>query len=231
VCYHSRDGADFEAKRLYIASSGIAQALESGRQLVVLDVGLGLGFNAVATIEAWIDGQTSGPLKIVSLEIDTDLIEALMTTQAPWQKDWPPSWLGWCHRLSRAEDEQLGGLLRASFEHPQTGQPCEWTVIPGDALKTAPIWMQHSYDFIWQDAFSPATCPELWTSAWFALISRAAGPQAVLMTYSAARKVRDELTAQGWTPERFASGGTKRHWLKATRAPPGATSEAANAGR
>src|SRR4051812_41230934 len=75
--YHSRLGATAEARLLYIESSGILGAFAASRPTRVLDVGLGLGYNARETLQAWADAPAAGELFIQSLEINPALVAAL----------------------------------------------------------------------------------------------------------------------------------------------------------
>src|SRR4051812_14403400 len=75
--YHSRLGATAEARLLYVESSGIKAAFAAQRPVAVLDVGLGLGYNARETLQAWAQTPRPGALSLLSLEIDPDLVRAL----------------------------------------------------------------------------------------------------------------------------------------------------------
>ena len=63
-CYHSRSGALTEARSLYIEMSGFLPRLAATAKAVieVLDVGLGLGYNALASIDAWAAALSASPL-------------------------------------------------------------------------------------------------------------------------------------------------------------------------
>ena len=73
-------------------------------------------------------------------------------------------------------------------------------------------------DYVWQDAFSPKKNCELWTTEWFQQIRNYASGDAVLVTYSVARMVRDNLASAGWRWQKMQTSGLKRSWLKATPA-------------
>jgi tRNA 5-methylaminomethyl-2-thiouridine biosynthesis bifunctional protein len=213
--YHSSAGAMREALELYIAGSGLLAAVETGRDLVVIDVGLGLGYNALSTIQTWIGSHASNSLKMVSMESNLDLINQLVSGQGEWQAPWTPEWLTWAAQLRQVSP----GQWAAQLKHPQTKTLFTWQVFGGDARNLHwSEWMrgQHIFaDFIWQDAFSPKVCLELWTADWFQTLRRTAKPGAKLLTYSVARAVRDSLAHAGWIPKRIPGTGTKRHWLMA----------------
>lgn len=91
-CYHSRKGARREAEELYINVSGFCDSLEHhpSPTLTVLDVGLGLGYNAAATLEAWLRASHPPNVHMVSLENNPEVIQSLLNPKAPWTADWNP---------------------------------------------------------------------------------------------------------------------------------------------
>ena len=221
--YHSLHGARTEARELYIVRSGIQQRLQKtgSGPLKVLDIGLGLAYNALSTIEAWFSGMLpSQDLHLTSVEIDRSLVALLLSGEAPWTRGWELSWLGWVHRLKMMSEHEAQAIIT----HRDGQSVCIWTIHLGDA--SAPeMWGRHDfgrdYEFIWQDPFSPQKNPQLWSEAWFAKLKEVSSPQVCMMTYSVARKVRDHLAASGWCCERIAALGEKKHWLRAWLPPPG----------
>ena len=115
-CYHSHMGAMFEAKALYVVTSGFQDAVtQNTAQLKVVDIGLGLGYNVLATIEAWVKCQNAKQsLHILSLEANHCLVEAIASTKAPWQPTWEPLWKESCAMLVLRDGE-----WRATIPHPQ----------------------------------------------------------------------------------------------------------------
>jgi tRNA U34 5-methylaminomethyl-2-thiouridine-forming methyltransferase MnmC len=211
--YHSDLGARTEAEELYLKRSGILTNFAKGTPVRVLDVGLGLGYNALTTIAAWMTDPTAGDLFILSLEINFDLIKLLATSKAEWQQDWPMNWLQICSTIESSAD----GQWSAKIKHPESGSEMNWLIIGGDALNLnwTKIPQGCAFNFIWQDAFSPKTCPQLWKTEWFAALHAAAAADCIMMTYSVARMVRDQMNQAGWKVERIAGSGKKKHWLRA----------------
>ena len=201
--YHSSHGAMAEAMELYIGASGIKTRFASSAEVTsVLDVGLGLGYNALATIESWCDAPAPGPLNILSLEINPELVQALKSGTGAWQGNWTPKRL----ELARA----LGG---DPIQHPSGRATCHWQLVVGDALVADLVGAFH---YVWQDPFSPTKNPTMWSSAWFSRVRSIAAPGCMLLTYSVARTVRDALAESGWQVDRIPTGtGRKRHWLRA----------------
>lgn len=214
-CYHSRAGALAEANALYLQASGICDIWKSPQatSVSVLDVGLGLGYNAVLTLEAWLQAATPGNLNLVSLEVDADLVRTFASGEAPWQVTWPQ-----VHRsLARTLLKDGTSRWAAKVVHPSRSAEATWQVSVGDATQGTWTESAPAFGFIWQDPFSPEKNPTLWDQAWFSLLRAHSTPQSLLMTYSVARQVRDALSAAGWRWEKIpATLSAKRHWLKAS---------------
>lgn len=212
--YHSKLGAIYEARSLYVERSGILKALEDRTSdlIAVLDVGLGLGYNVMATLDAWYQASNPPDLYILSLEINPELVRALTSGEAPWMANWSDTWRRWCQGLRFASSSRVEGEII----HPKNGAKATWRIAIGDAKQVdLSIAGGVRYNYIWQDAFSPQKNPTLWGSEWFTKVKAVAAPNAVLMTYSVARMVKDGLTGAGWHYERIPGPAQKKHWLKA----------------
>ena len=208
--FHSTEGARFEAWELYVVASGFLERLAEPGHIAVLDVGMGLGYNACATIAAWFDGPGSAELSILSLEIESALVLAVASGKAPWMEGWGMSWLMGPQCL------QSSGLQwEANVCHPKTNKSLRWIIELGDANRLNLAEIRLPFDFVWQDPFTPELNPNMWSSAWFDRLLKISSPTAKLMTYRVSRVVRDALIAGGWSAERFPSAGKKRHWLRA----------------
>ncbi len=219
--YHSLGGAKKEAYDLYIAASDFSKDLTSSqhrRNISVLDVGLGLGYNALTTIDAWLEVESSRRLTVVSLECNERLFLSLCSGEAPWQTRWPSSWL----TLVKQLEEQAPNQWAVQVKHPSNESYCLWTVLIGDAceVKVVPDSLPsgwQGYNYIWQDPFSQEVNPDMWTKQWFEKIASASNENAKLMTYSVSRKVKDALSESGWQYQLVPTTTSKRSWLRANK--------------
>jgi tRNA U34 5-methylaminomethyl-2-thiouridine-forming methyltransferase MnmC len=83
-------------------------------------------------------------------------------------------------------------------------------VVIGDARETLPAWGGLA-DAWFLDGFSPAKNPELWSEALMAQVAQHTAAGGTFATYTAAGHVRRALAAAGFTVERQAGHGRKRH--------------------
>ena len=213
--FHSKTGARRETYELYMLASGYQTRLQAAGsdQISVLDVGLGLGYNALMTVELWMKGPGTSGLTLLSLEHTESLLDALTATDTAWKQGWSDEWQIWSQALTK--DREKPSIWEASFTHPQTKETLQWKAIVGDAREAD--FKGQAFDFVWQDAFSSKKNPELWTVEWFDKISAASKDSVSLVSYSVARLVRDNLEKADWTQERFDAGGTKKQWLRARK--------------
>ncbi len=206
--YHSHCGALGETYELYLKRSGFLAALQQHRPLVVLDVGLGLGYNAIAAIEAWLKADKPGPLTLVSLEKQASLVSAIANGNGSWCSHWPSHWSD----LTRHLKPITANEWQCRINH-DNGASLAWTVLIGDGAQT-PL-PNLGYNFVFQDAFSPKKNPELWSQDWFHKVRSCAATDCTLVTYSVARMVKDNLESSGWTYKKIPAPGAKKHWLAA----------------
>ena len=208
--YHSTAGAAFESQELYMTRSGFLEFLESSDSAAVLDVGLGLGYNALSTIENWLKADSPGNIDLVSLEINEDLVTHLAGGDGPWMENWREDWLKWGKTL----EQDKPGLWQGKLQH-SSGSSLNWQVLVGDSSRAEIPNL--GFRFVWQDAFSPKKNPELWSPEWFAKVASVAASDCRLVTYSVARVVKDGLEGGGWDYDRIPAPGKKKHWLSASK--------------
>lgn len=218
--YSSEEGAFLEANSLYIKGSGFEAYCQkkhetSSKRVKICDVGLGLGYNAVSSLSAWFKGGGTFELEVLSLENDYELFGLLREAKGSWQEGWDSALLSY----SKGFEELEEGVWQKTLIHPSSGKTAKWLVYLGDARDTLKKYKDsfQDLDYIWQDAFSPLECPELWDDSWFGALSDLSHSGTCLMTYSVAKSVRDVLDNCGWDLEKIETPTKKRSWLKAIK--------------
>lgn len=221
--FHSKSGALSEARNLYITGSGFAEHINSSAEDTwVLDIGLGLGYNALSTIEATCSGYPATTVHLISLEKDEEVLKAFMDPQAPWKANWSKKWQDYSTEFHQIASGHWQTMIYSAVDF--SSPLVIWDILHMDATdlinpeknSSSNLFQNQRFNFFWQDAFSPPKNPELWSSAWFDRLHALARPGARLMTYSVSRQVKDALTGSEWSWELIASTGRKKHWLRGT---------------
>ncbi len=188
--YHSLDGAFSESQYVFIEQGFIKEHLQKATSLHIIEVGLGLGFNLLATLqccEGW-----NGTL----------LYEA-------WEPEPVPSdWLKAVWEKSHFSHPVLNAIVEKVplFTTPNITIRFHWKP-----------WRQGSIDYkvdrIFYDLFAPRTCKSLWERP-FLYACECLNPQGMLLTYSITGTLRRLLESHGFafvTPKGF---GKKRQMLR-----------------
>ena len=184
---HPGVGPLVEAEQLYVRQSRLCERLMAGEggevgRLVLFDVGLGAGSNALA---AWSASEglpeSAARLELVSFERDLGALALALTAGAPF---------GWS---GEPADAARALLAHDAHETART----HWRLVRGDVLETLARQPLRA-DIIYWDPFSPRANPALWTVAAFSDARRVAGPRCALYTYSASTATRLALLLAGW---------------------------------
>ena len=177
--YHStKDGALHESLEKHVKP---ALALKQHKsELVILDICFGLGYNTFATLHYIKKHKLTTKVHILSPEFDEGLVRSLDTFVFPPEFDTLKDIIKAVSNDLYYEDEQF-----------------KIEVLLGDARKSIPK-IQEKIDIIYQDAFSPAHNPLLWTREHFADIRAISNDDAILTTYSTAAAIRLGLYENGF---------------------------------
>lgn len=176
---------------------------------MILETGFGLGNNFLATWAAWRDDpHRCERLVFISIEKHPlhlqDMRRAHATSTAPELASqlieaWPPL----TPNVHALDFEQ--GRVRLML-----------------ALGDARGWLKElvaEVDAFYLDGFAPDRNPDIWDPHTLKLLARLAAPQSTVATWSAARAVRDALSAAGFIPKRAPGLGDKWHMCVARFAP------------
>ncbi len=178
---HSVNDPDDEARRIYVAQ---ATCMERD-DLVIWDVGLGAGHNAMAMLRARAGKRTT----IISFEHDLDAFRLALANG----KEFP-------HLRHEAPH-----ILAAKGAY-RTDE-LTWSLVPGDFLET--FAAQPQPDLVMYDPFSAKVDGPMWTHATFARLRAYLEKPVELFTYSGSTAVRSALLAAGFAVARGAPSGPK----------------------
>jgi queuine tRNA-ribosyltransferase len=184
---HPVVGPLVEAEKLYVEASRLEARLAQGapEPLVLLDVGLGAGSNAIA---AWKLSEqmpaSARPLQIVSFDRTTSALALALSDEHAAAFGFEGAAL----RAARAL------LSDGRHETPRT----VWRLEAGELPSTLSRMAECSSDVVFWDPFSPRATPALWTAAAFAALRRVCSAGATVHTYSAATATRAALLLAGF---------------------------------
>ncbi|HBM15943.1 MAG TPA: TIGR01212 family radical SAM protein [Lentisphaeria bacterium] len=189
--YHSTSGGLSEALYKFVSPSNLPKRLAIKRELTLLDVGFGLGYNALTALNEI--NKLGGTVRITSLELDES---SLKLAQSLFQ-------------TSSCEYKILESL-RKQNRYSDTRSSIE--LILGDA-RTASLPSTIKFDLIYLDAFSTQKNSELWTYDFIRGLSSLLYADGAIITYSASFAVRGAFIRCGMfvgTTEPFGrkNGGT-----------------------
>ena len=194
---HSRTAPMEEARKLYVEQSFLAERLtENPRKndpLVVWDVGLGAGANAMAAIECYKQVSGARPLEIISFENDLDSLQLALKQQ----HDFP----------YLRVDATIAVLADGAWQSPNDAG-LSWRLLTGDFLET--MECATAPDLIFYDMFSTRSSAHLWTLGVFRkLFAACAGRAVELFTYTCSTANRAALLAAGFHLARGRNAGEK----------------------
>ena len=177
---HSQIGPWEEARSLYALPADIPRRaqdpLRKGRTMVIYDVGLGTGANALAVLASFPKNAACG-LHLLSIEPHLETIRDTLENQDSF-----PFISGW---------ERAIESLISSGEW--SSGPIRWTLL-NSRLEDLPASLSPQPELVFFDMHSPKVVPHLWTPEIFGKFSGAS----LLLTYSASTRVRFALREAGF---------------------------------
>jgi tRNA U34 5-methylaminomethyl-2-thiouridine-forming methyltransferase MnmC len=177
--YHStKDGALHVSLEKHVKPA--LKIKKDAKSLVILDICFGLGYNTFATLYYIKQNNLKTKVHILSPEFDEELVRSLNTFR------YPP------------EFSNLKPIIEAiSQNFFYEDEQFKVEILLGDARASVPK-IKEQIDVIYQDAFSPAHNPLLWTKEFFADMVKLSKEDAILTTYSTAAAIRLGLYENGF---------------------------------
>jgi len=182
---HPIVGPSLESERLYVAASRLADRLREDRSdpLVLLDVGLGAGSNAIA---AWRASRAmtanARRLEIVSFDRSTSALELALANENAVAFGF--------------EGDALVAARVLLEEGRHESARTTWRLVVGDLPHT--LSRASAADIVFWDPFSPRANPSLWTTRAFTELRRVCREGATVHTYSGATSTRSALLLAGF---------------------------------
>jgi len=166
--FHSKSGALEESFEKFVNPCNLKQGVK------VLDICFGLGYNSLAAIHSVKE------IEIIALEKDRKVLEEIQRLEVP-----------------KSLKEHFEIIKKAAEKLSYKDNDVEISIILGDAVETVKN-LKDKFDAVFLDPFSPSRNPELWTLSFFKDVRKLMKKNAILTTYSYARKVRENLRKAGF---------------------------------
>ena len=178
--YHNPDdGAINEALSKHIIPAFTFH--KDKKELVILDICFGIGYNTFSTIYYVIKNNIDVKLNIFSPELDGNLVKSLETFEFP------------------KEFENIKHIIKSVA---QTGKyedkKIKIEVFIGDARDYIRNLEKNSFDIVYQDAFSSDVNFELWTKEYFDDIYKLCNDTCIMSSYAIATPIRLSMYEAGF---------------------------------
>jgi tRNA U34 5-methylaminomethyl-2-thiouridine-forming methyltransferase MnmC len=210
--YHNSAGAYTEALHNYVEPSHLKKLIELKRELKVLDVCFGLGYNTFVLAHELLkalDEVGSGQefdLKVVAIDRDPAIMKVL-------PKVLNDERLAALSKLTQIFEKPVGsGTLQCALRmESKNVVALDLTIKFVELRKEVPDLVRQGghFDLIYHDGFSPKHMPELWTYELFREYAQLVGGEGTILTYSSAIAVRGAFRLCGLTVKRTAKVGRK----------------------
>lgn len=181
---HSHIGPYQEAWKLYVKNSGI---LSWEGECVVYDLGLGCASQVIAMRDAFFQNKKITRLHIVSFDLETHGIQALLEHLEHFP-------------FAQPHESFLRKAIKADevTEHFSDERTLTWNFVRGDYSKTIFDTKIPHADIVCYDFFSVSAHPYLWTFRLFDALAKRCSENCFILTYSSATSVRAALLAAGF---------------------------------
>lgn len=215
---HTYHGALEESRQKFVNPSFLDKKLHAGKDVKILDICSGLGYNAAAALEIW-ESTPQKRIQIDMVEISRETLTMSLLIPNPTDS----------HKLiRRAVENQLRSenCLYFEFEPENIPNNVHINVYFNDArmfIKNLiqevnqedeqPIYRERQngiYDAVFLDPFSPSLTPELYTLDFLRALARIMKNDGVLLTYTAAAAVRSGMVKAGFYVGEVPSFGRKK---------------------
>jgi len=195
---HSLSGAKKETLHNYILGCGVHEKLNKLSSIHIYEVGFGSGLGALTTLEELLRNNASGEVLYSACELD-DLL-ALKAIEL--------------FEVYNPVIEESDTKVSLSIKKGELY--FKITVYFGDARETIRGLKGPPLHAIYQDPFSPAKNPLLWTTEWFCDLRKYCDSSVTMATYTTAKATLKSMIEAGFTVSLVPGFGSKRTSTRAS---------------
>ena len=234
IYYNAGQGAE-ECQHVFLKGNQLEQRWqkETDKQhFVIAETGFGTGLNFLACWDLWRKTHSASNTKQPVKTLYYYTTERYPLTRAALEKSiahYNP-FPALAEQLVKQYPDPIGGEYLLSFDSDGS-YPIKLVMLLGDTteclsrlehyptvqkLDTKP---EHTgsltVDAWFLDGYAPSKNPTMWQDALFSLMARHSAPETTVATFSVARQVRDQLSANGFSIKKAKGFGRKRDMLTA----------------
>lgn len=153
------------------------------KELAILDICFGLGYNTFASIYFYSLFGFPCKLRIYTPELDEKMLKNLQ--YFPYPKEF--------------SNINIQAIMHDLLTYQRHDLPhCSIELFIGDATNYLKMLPTQSLDIIYHDAFSPKENPKLWSVEFFSDLYAALRGNGIISTYSQSRTIRENAFSQGF---------------------------------
>jgi tRNA U34 5-methylaminomethyl-2-thiouridine-forming methyltransferase MnmC len=180
---HTHHGAITESVEKFVKPA----KLEGKKEVQILDICSGLGYNAAASIEYL---NNSVKIEIDMVEISKETLAVALFIDSPILS----------HNIIQKEVEDMlyeEGILGFKFHDKKISERISTNIYIDDARNVVKQIIDKKYDAIFLDPFSPLKSPELYSIEFFDSLNNLLKKDGVILTYTSAAPVRSAMIQTG----------------------------------
>lgn len=204
--YHNPNGAVAESRYVFFEQTSLPEALSKQEDITILELGFGTGLNLMLLLDYYLSRHSETHIQYYTIEafpLKTDLVQ-----QFNYQ-----NYLN--HPKIVPEIIALFNDLRDGFNHFTLLDNIDVHLFNGFFSDLSPD-ESIAADYIFHDAFSPDTNPDLWTGEVYETLVWHSHPDVILSTYCAASKVQGAMAWAGWKVAKAQGAMGKREMIVAS---------------
>ncbi len=204
--YHNPNGAVAESRYVFFEQTGLPEALSKQEDITILELGFGTGLNLMLLLDYYLSRHSEAHIHYYTVEafpLKTKIVQQFN------YEDYLT------HPQIARKVIDLFDDLQEGFNHFTLLNNIDIHLFNGffsDFSPDEPI----GADYIFHDAFSPDTNPDLWTGEVFKILTQHSHPDVILSTYCAASKVQGAMAWAGWKVAKAQGALGKREMIVAS---------------
>ncbi len=202
--FYSKADGRAECAHVFLAGNDLPGRWRDGCRFTIAELGFGTGLNFLESVRRWRKHRIAhGRLSFVSFEAFPMQAAEMRRALGAW-----PDLGSLADQLTSAWPAHPPDVVALAF-----GEDVRLEVHIGDARQMVPVW-EGQADAWFLDGFSPARNPQMWSAELMQAVHAHTGPGGTFATYTAAGRVRRNLSAAGFQVDKAPGFAGKRDMMR-----------------